>query len=277
MKKLIALLLAVVMVLGMVACGAKTETPAATETPAKTEEPKKEEPKKEEEKKEEPKKEEEKKEDVTIEVWIAQADWADAWDVMEERFEEQYPWIDLEHVGLGEANFLTTRLAAKDLPTVIQCNNNPTLDSLFEGGYLTDLTDWPCAQYMPETYKQAFTKEGKLIGMCQGAAFSSMFFNMAILEQAGWTEAPKTWDELLECCADVQALGIAPLVTAAGKTTTSWMILELVLANILNDADAAAAYQEDFKNGTFDWAAVPGLAEKMDAIAPYWLTGTATA
>jgi len=104
-----------------------------------------------------------------------------------------------------------------------------------------------------------------------------MFYNMAILEQAGWTAPPANWDELLQCCADVQALGIAPLVTAAGKTTTSWMILELVLANILNDADAVAAYQEDFQNGTFDWAAVPGLADRMAQIAPYFLTGTATA
>ena len=54
MKKLLALLQALVMVLGMVACGAKTETPAQTEAPAKTEEPKKEEPKKEEPKQEEP-------------------------------------------------------------------------------------------------------------------------------------------------------------------------------------------------------------------------------
>ena len=51
MKKLIALLLALCMVLSMVACGAKTETPAP-EAP-KTEAPKAEEPKKEEPKVEE--------------------------------------------------------------------------------------------------------------------------------------------------------------------------------------------------------------------------------
>ena len=34
MKKIISLLLAVVMVFGLAACGAKNETPAATEAPA---------------------------------------------------------------------------------------------------------------------------------------------------------------------------------------------------------------------------------------------------
>ena len=277
MKKLIALLLALVMVLGLVACGAKTEAPKTEEAP-KAEEPKKEEaPKAEEPKKEEAKEEAPAQEEVAIEVWVAQVDWADAWDVMEEKFEAEYPYIDLQHVGLGEENFMTTRLAANDLPAVVQLNNNDTLDAMVKDNLLVDISGYPCAEYMSDTYKAAYTKDGKLIGMCQGAAFSTMFFNMTILEEAGWSAPPANWDELLQCCADVQALGIAPLVTAAGKTTTSWMILELVLANILNDADAVAAYQEDFKNGTFDWAAVPGLADRMAAIAPYFLTGTATA
>ena len=275
MKKLIALLLALVMVFSLVACGAKEEAPAETpaekpaETPAETpaEEPA-----------EEPAEAPAEQEEATIEVWIAQVDWADAWDELEAKFEEEHPWIEVEHVGLGEdAEFLTTRIAANDLPDVIQSNNTPTMDALVAGGMLEDLNSWDVAALMPDTYKNAYTKEGKLVGMCQGAAFSCMFFNMQILNEAGWDAPPANWDELLACCADVQAAGYAPLVTAAGKTTTSWMILELVLANLLNDADAVAAYQNDFMNGTFDWAGVPGLVERMDAIAPYFLTGTASA
>ncbi len=273
MKKLIALLLALVMVFGMVACGTKSETPADTETPAVDTPAKEEEPVKEEE----PAKDEtpsEEHEEVSFEVWIAQVDWADAYDELEAKFEEEYPWIDVQHVGLGEdTTFLQSRLAANDLPAVIQQSNSPLLEQLYAGGYLQDLTDWDCAALMPDTYKNAYTRDGQLIGMCQGAAFSCMFYNMDILNQAGWTEVPSNWDELLQCCADVQALGIAPLVTAAGKTTTSWMIFELILANTINDADAVAAYQEEFKNGTFDWTQYPEIVEKMDAIAPYFLVG----
>ena len=279
MKKLIALLLALVMVLSLVACGAK-ETPAAdapaADAPA-ADAPAADKPA-DAPAADAPAADAADKEEVAIEVWVAQVDWADAWDVMEAKFEEEYPWIDVQHVGLGETDFVTTRLAANDLPAIIQQNNSPVMDQLVADGLLVDLTNYDCAQYMAPTYADAFTKDGKLIGMCQGAAFSTMFYNMAILEEAGWTEPPATWDELLQCCADIEAkTEAAPLVTAAGKTTTSWMILELVLANLLNDADAVAAYQEDFMNGTFDWAAVEGLAERMDAIAPYFLTGTATA
>ena len=276
MKKLIALLLALVMVFSLVACAAKEEAPAKEEEAPATETPV------EEEAEEAPAEEEEapaeEKEEVTIEVWVAQVDWADAWDEMEAKFEEEHPWIEVEHVGLGEdAEFLTTRIAADDLPDVIQCNNNNSMDAMVAGGMLEDLSSWEVSALMPDTYKNAYTKDGKLVGMCQGAAFSCMFFNMQILNEAGWSEPPASWDELLQCCADVQALGIAPLVTAAGKTTTSWMILELVLANTINDADKVAAYQEEFMNGTFDWAQYPEIVEKLDAIAPYFLTGTASA
>ena len=267
MKKFIALLLALAMMLTIVACGekapAETKAPEA-EKPAETKAPEAEKPAEAEE--------------VTIEVWIAQVDWADAWDAMEAKFEEEYPNIKVEHVGLGEdATFLTTRIAANDLPDVIQCNNNQNMDTMVAGNMLTDLSSWDVAALMPDTYKNAFTHGGKFVGMCQGAAFSCMFYNMDILAEAGWTEVPKNWTELMQCCADIEAkTDAAPLVTAAGKTTTSWMILELVLANLLNDAAAVQAYQEDFKNGTFDWAGVPGLVERMDQIAPYFLEGSAS-
>ena len=269
MKKLIALLLALVMVFSLVACGQKapeqTKAPENDKTPEQTKAP-------------EAPAGNDAQEEVTIEVWIAQVDWADAWDAMEAKFEEEYPNIKVEHVGLGEdATFLTTRIAANDLPDVIQCNNNQNMDTMVAGNMLTDLSSWDVAALMPDTYKNAFTHGGKFVGMCQGAAFSCMFYNMDILNAAGWTEAPKNWTELMQCCADIEAkTDAAPLVTAAGKTTTSWMILELVLANLLNDADAVKAYQEDFKNGTFDWAGVPGLVERMDQIAPYFLEGSAS-
>ena len=108
MKKLIALLLALAMVLSMVACGAKEEAaPAATEAAAEEAAPAATEAAAEEAAPAE------EKEEVTIEVWIAQVDWADAWDEMEAKFEEEYPYIEVEHVGLGEdTTFLAGRIAA---------------------------------------------------------------------------------------------------------------------------------------------------------------------
>ncbi len=273
MKKMTALLLAMAMMLGVIACGSGGGETKATEaaTAAKTEAAAAE--------TEAPATEDVEREEVTIEVWIAQVDWADAWDEMEERFEEQYPWIQVDHVGLGEdATFMATRMAANDLPDVIQISRTAEMDKMVAENMLEDLTNYPCAAYMSQAYKDSYTYDGKLYGMCQGAAFACFFYNMEILKEAGWETIPTNWDELLQCCADIdEKTDAAPLVTAAGKHTTAFMPVEMILANIMNDADKAAAYQEDFMNGTFDWKAYPELITRLDAIAPYFLTGTATA
>ena len=131
-KRLIALLMATTMVIGLTACGgggggttADTSSDTTTEATDDASD----------------------KEEVTIEVNVAQVDWADAWDVMEERFEEQYQWINLEHVGLGEdANFLQTRLSTKDLPAIIQVYGGQLLDELVAQDLLVDISnyDWLC-------------------------------------------------------------------------------------------------------------------------------------
>ena len=279
MKKLIALLLAVVMVLGLVACAAKTEAPKAEEkkeeaAPA-VEEKKEDAPKEEAPKEEAPAEEEH--EEVTLEVWLAQVDWADAWDELEAKFEDEYPWIEIEHVGLGEENFIQQRIAANDIPAAVQLNNNEVMQAMLKDDRLIDLKDWDCAKLMSPTYADAYTFDGKMVGMCQGAAYSCMFYNMDILAQAGWDTIPTNWDELLQCCADIaEKTDAAPLTTAAGKTTTSWMIFELILGNEMDEA-TRATYVDDFKNGTFDFGQFPAVAEKLDAIAPYFLEGSASA
>lgn len=265
MKKFLALILAVLMVAGMLAgCGSTPAAPKA-ETPA-AEAPVEAAPVEE-------------KENVTIEVWIAQVDWADAWDVMEAKFEEEHPWIQVEHVGLGEdSTFLETRHAAGDLPDVIQANNGAKMNQLVAEDLLVDISGYECAAVMPDSYKAAYTHNGKLVGMCQGAAFSCMFFNMAILNEAGWDAPPATWDELIQCCADIKdKVGIQPIAVAAGKHTTSWMITELIIANTLCDELTQEGYQNGMLDGTFEIGNYPELVEKLDAIAPYFVVGSGAA
>lgn len=259
MKKLIALLLALVMVLGLAACGGN---PAPTDPVGS-----------------DPVGSDPAKENVTIEVFIAQVDWADAWDVMEAKFEEEHPWIDVQHVGLGsDSNFLQTRMSTNDLPDVIQINKGDVYSALVSQNLLTDLTNYECAAVMPEGYAAAYSEDGKLLAMCQGAAYSCMFYNMAILNEAGWDAPPANWDELLQCCADIaEKTDAAPIVTAAGKHTTAWMTFELVLANTICDEIGAAAYQDSFKDGTFKFGDYPEIATKYAQIAPYFMEGSASA
>ena len=44
-----------------------------------------------------------------------------------------------------------------------------------------------------------------------------------------------------------QTTGVAPLTLAGDKTTTCWMLYELIIANIVGDQLGLGVYEEQFK------------------------------
>ena len=221
------------------------------------------------------------KKPVTLQTWIVQTDWSDAWDnEMKPRFEKEYPWITLEPVGLGvvsNIDFIRTRIASKEYPDIWQVDNDPVFYEAVDEGLLRDLNELEVSKHIPQAYREAFTYKGKLFGLTQGAAFSVLYLNMKILEDAGWTAPPTNWKEFIQCCEDVKTkTGVAPLTLAGDKTTTNWMLLELIIANTAGDQLGLGVYEEQFLNGTLDLLAYPAIAEKLAQVAPYMLPGTAT-
>lgn len=217
---------------------------------------------------------------VAIEVSIVEPDWADAWDKMEEKFESEYPWIDVQEVGLGEdmINFFANRVAAHNLPDIIQGDLGKATLDLADEGYFEDASKYKVAKDIPQEYLDAFTYKGKLLGLSQGSAFSTMFYNMKLMKEAGWDKPPANFDELVQACKDVKnKLNIAPICIGAGMTTNTYMPIELsIAADVVGDKLKPGEYEEEFKNGKFDFTAYPEVVKKMDALAPYFLEGSAS-
>ncbi|NLD51812.1 MAG: extracellular solute-binding protein [Clostridiales bacterium] len=222
----------------------------------------------------------EQKKPVTLETWIVQTDWSDAWDnLMKPRFEEQYPWITLEAVGLGGSNvdYIRTRIPSGSVPDVWQVDNDPTYYNAVDEGLLVDLNTLEVSKAIPQAYRDAFTYKDKLFGLTQGAAFSVLYLNMKILEDAGWTQAPANWEEFIRCCDDIKTkTGVAPLTLAGDKTTTCWMLFELIAANVAGDTLGLGVFETQFLDGTLDFTAYPQISERLAQVAPYMLTGTAS-
>lgn len=247
MKKALAILLAAVLVLSLVACGQK----------------------------------EEKKENVTIDAYIVATEWGDAFDKMKAGFEAEYPWITVEGISRGGGNsgeYLTAAIASNTLPDLIPVDNDELHRTMVDDGLMEDFSKFECSKQIPQSYKDAMTYNGVLMGETYGAAFSCMFYNMAILKDAGWDKIPANWQELIACCKDIQEkTGVSPFTVAAGKTTTSWMLFELLIANACGEQLGAGVYEEAFKNGTFEFNAYPEIVEKFNELQPYFLTGTSAA
>ena len=198
MKKLIALLLALVMVIGLVACGAEeapaTEAPVADEgndAPA-TEAPAADEGEK-----------------VTVTMIAAQygnetADW---WAGFESDFEAANADIDLvvDVVSWNDIyTVVNTRIANGEAPDLL---NIDVFADYQADGLLLPAEEWCSA----ETYAKFFPSfldqsvvDGVVWAVPDLASARALYYNKDILEAAG-VEVPTTWDELTAACEAIKA------------------------------------------------------------------------
>ena len=81
-------------------------------------------------------------EEVVLEVQIVDTNWAEAWNEMKAAFENEYPWITLESVGAQQNfdAFISTRLAAQDLPALIKITSSDIYLNMVEEGYIRDVS-----------------------------------------------------------------------------------------------------------------------------------------
>lgn len=220
-------------------------------------------------------------EKVTIECYTVKTENLEAWEEIESRFEALHPNVDIELITLefssGSSEFLTSRIAANNLPDLLQISQSPTFRTLINEGKIRDLRDFACAENIPQTYKDLLTYNGVLFGLAQGAAFATMYYNMDILASAGWDRIPENWEELLQCCADIaEKTDAAPIVTSGQHHTLIHFLVDLTVANTCGDELGVGQYEELFKAGKFDFTAYPAIEEKLAAIAPYFITGAAS-
>jgi multiple sugar transport system substrate-binding protein len=95
-----------------------------------------------------------------------------------------------------------------------------------KNGYLADLTDkvkankeWDWSDFQPGPV-QATTYEEKVVGVPLITEQEVLYYRKDLLEKAGYTNPPKTLDELKEMAAKVQAAnpGVAGFVARTGKS-----------------------------------------------------------
>ncbi len=87
-------------------------------------------------------------------------------------------------------------------------------EDLIKGNYVEDLSNEP---YMtdgtiPDSVKTTYGADGKAYSLAVDCWVGGIFYNKDMFEQAGITEEPKTWDELLEVCQTLKDAGIQPIM-----------------------------------------------------------------
>ena len=85
--------------------------------------------------------------------------------------------------------------------------------------------------FIPST-TTAFTYDGKLMGIPYFAATQLYYWNGPMVEEAGLTAPPETWEDMLTLCGALKDKGVAPCTAMRGKPSTSeniWYWTQIML------------------------------------------------
>lgn len=214
MKKLMALLLAAVMVLAMLAgCSNSTggnETKAPEESKSGTDESKA------------PEGGDKQYEGVELTMWSMWSSGEPQANVVEAAaaaFEEQTgAKINIEFKGRDVNKVLAASLEAKDNIDIIE-DDYKRIGTVYNK-FTYDLTDMAKAvNYDSWSYKclndQSIAWAGYLNAIAEQPQVGGIFYDKDAFTKAGVTAEPKTWDEFLDVCQKLKDAGIAPIAQDA--------------------------------------------------------------
>ena len=207
MKKLTALLLAIVMVLSLAACSASnnevTEAPKATDT---VEVP-------------------EASEKQTIVYWAQWSETETQAEVLKNaiaRFEANNPEyvVEVNWAGRDVRDIMRTSIDSGITIDIVESGFDRIISQLGED-YLVDLTE-----YMEGTefeasisagmvsFAKSFTSSGDSWYYIPAQPFvGTVFYNKAIFAEAGIETLPTNWTEFMDCCQKIVDAGYAPLTS----------------------------------------------------------------
>ncbi len=155
-------------------------------------------------------------EDVTLTVWSWRVEDADAYETIFDVFEEENPGITVEFKGFKNTEYnqiLATGLTGSEGPDVVQLKSYGGLQSYVDAGQLVALDDLvPGLADIPTSSVDALRGkgDGKIYGVPFATQTLQLFYNTDLFDEQG-VDVPKTWDELLDISAKLDAAGIVPI------------------------------------------------------------------
>lgn len=166
---------------------------------------------------------------TTLTVWDQNTDTGinDAQQVLNDEFEKAHPNITIKRVSRSFADLKTTlklALSGDNPPDVVQANQGyPDMGAFVKAGFLRPVDDYAKLygwnDYYPSSLLKlnSFSSDGKtwqgddLYGVSQTGELVGLYYNKAVLKDAGIDSPPTTVAELTEDMQKVKAAGTLPL------------------------------------------------------------------
>ncbi len=161
--------------------------------------------------------------ETTIQFWhIDTAQEAQPyWQELADEFMAQNPGVTIEITVLENEAFksrLTAMMQAGDPPDIYRSWGGGVMVEHAEAGLVRDITeevhDTPFGDTIPEGALGVYAYQGRQYGVPYDMGAVTFWYNTEILAEAGWSEFPASWSDLLRMVRDVRDAGYIPMALA---------------------------------------------------------------
>lgn len=173
--------------------------------------------------------------------------------------------IELDTLNTDQQKIkLKTQAAAKEVPDITIVNPAAQMKPFVDAGLLAPLNDMIDKNGLKDTYQTGllnyYSFNDKVYALPDGNNIEVVYYNKDLFTQAGITEVPKTFEEMLEDVKILKAKGITPLAIGEKDSWTG----SFLFMNILLRTNEGPGFLSDVMNGSKTFAD-PAFVEAVDA------------
>ncbi|MGH0054315.1 MAG: ABC transporter substrate-binding protein, partial [Sphaerochaetaceae bacterium] len=185
--------------------------------------------------------------------------WLEPWEELMGIYEDETGIKVNSEITGGSSDYSTmlkTKVAAGEVADIFFIHGY-TEYKLFEE-YIEPQNDAGWIAHVAEFAKDGYTVDGKVIGMPMTVETFGLIYNKDIFAQAGIVNPPKTYEELVDAVAKLNAIGVTPFSTGAA---TAWVIGHHFANVAMSKRSHMPEYIAALNNGTATIAEDPLMKE----------------
>lgn len=190
---------------------------------------------------------------VEVELVSYKPEAVEAFEIIEDRFNETHEDIHLTIDSPNEAmTILKTRFIREDYPQIVGIGGDINYSNFLDADLFLDISDLEETASVKQSY-QDMSKELEFIPkegvycLPYAANAAGILYNKDMFTEQGW-EVPKTWDEFVSLCKEIEAEGMLPLYFGYKDT---WTCLAPWNALAVGLSDSDTCNEVNLGNTTF--------------------------
>ncbi|HEX7057741.1 MAG TPA: extracellular solute-binding protein [Bacilli bacterium] len=200
---------------------------------------------------------------VTINMFTNMPEYTDAFHAYIEEYKKVKPnvTINLEIMQADYPTVLKSKIASGNIPDVFTSTAGGEIAQYAE--YSADLTNEPLAAAMTDSVRNNMSLDGKVLGLPVKGNVFALLYNKKLFAEAGISAPPKTFAELNDDIAKLEAKGIKPFTNAYKE----WWVFKHIFQHFIDaSTDNPQQLVNDFIAGKTHFSDHPELLKFFDFI-----------